>query len=189
MSTHLKHSLSSHNNLYADFLIHLEEQPTPETIKRLQQKIEELQEKVLEQAKQAKTKELELHRLYDEKKGKWVLRYLEAKVQLTNFKAYHDEQSKMWNRDSSDLVRVIKILSQNIRDKEQKTLELLKDIDRDVNWMRSTSNQCVDSPKEICFSPPSDKSPLKATQTPPTNNNPEYRSSPNEAYFAQKGTL
>ena len=178
MNPNPKPSQSSQSGLYADFLIHLEEQPTPETIKRLQRKIEELQEKVLEQAKQAHRKELEFHRLFDEKKGRWVLRYLEVKVQLANFKAYHEEQSNMWKRDSSDLVRVIKILSQNIREKEGKTLGLLKDLDRDINWMIATSSQYMDhnaSPKEICFSPPSDKSPMKNAHTPPTSNGQEYR--------------
>lgn len=178
MNPNLKPAQSSQTNLYADFLIHLEEQPTPETIKRLQQKIEELQEKVLEQAKQAHRKELELHRLHDEKKGRWVLKYLEVKVQLANFKTYHEEQSNMWKRDSNDLVRVIKILSQTIREKEGKIIELLKDLDRDVNWMMATSSQCMDpnaSPKEICFSPPSDKSPVKNANTPPNNNGQEFR--------------
>ena len=115
-----------------DFLLRLEDQPTPETIRKLQLRIDELEDRLIDQAKLNQCKELELRRIYDEKKGQWILKYLEVKAELKNFKSIHEDKCRLWHQDTSSLVQVITFLLQIIREKEIETFDLLSELRKEL---------------------------------------------------------
>lgn len=160
MNAKLKNSSQSENIIYNDFLLKLEEHPTPETIKKLQIKIDELEDKLLDQARLSQCKELELRRQFDEQKGRILMKYLELKAQYSNFKNFYQEKRTLWEKDNSNLLKVIRSLVKAITHKEEGMLDILKDLDRDLNWGITTSFQSSytqNTLKENCFLPFSEK--------------------------------
>ena len=122
-----------------DFLLRLEDQPTPETIRKLQLRIDELEDKLIDQARLNQCKELELRRVYDENKGQWILKYLEVKAELKNFKASYEDKCRLWHQDSSSLVQVITFLLQIIREKEIETLDILSELSKELGLIVLTT--------------------------------------------------
>jgi hypothetical protein len=131
--------LSANDVLYKDFLLKLEEEPTPENMKKLHEKIDELETKLVSQTKASQQRELELQRLVDENKGKWIVKYLEAKMQIENMKAFYQDGKNFWQKDLKNLFAAIKILFKTIKDKDSQNLEMLKDIERELSSVFTAS--------------------------------------------------
>ena len=130
---------SSQSPPYSEFLLHLEELPTPETIKKLQARIHELEDRLLEQNKQAHCRELDFHRHFNEKKGQWVLKYLELKSELANTKNSYEERNNQWEQDASQLVKIIKFLTNTVKTKEEQANTIIKALDADFSLILNHS--------------------------------------------------
>jgi len=124
--------VTANDVIYKDFLLKLEEEPTPELVKRLQNKIEELENKLIEQTKAAQQRELEQHQIFDQKKSRWILRYLDAKMQLENNKSFYQDGKKLWHQDTKNLFNAIKILFKNMKEKDNQCLDMLKDLEKEL---------------------------------------------------------
>lgn len=151
MSIHPNLTTSSQSPLYSEFLLHLEELPTPETIKKLQIRISQLEDRLLETNKQAHCRELEFHRLFNEKKGQWVLKYLELKSELANTKNYYEDKNNQWEQDASQLVKIIKFLTNACKQKEEQVNTVLKALDSDFSLIISQSTSTCNSHRTDFF--------------------------------------
>ena len=119
-----------------ELLLNLEENTNnPNTIKSLHKKIDDLQTKIIEQQQQYQKRELELHKDYDLKKSKLIMRYLEMKIQVDNYKNFYDEGKKIWQKDLKNLYHLIQDLLKKIKEKDEQYLIILQDIDREFNLL------------------------------------------------------
>lgn len=131
--------VTANDVIYKDFLLKLEEEPTPELVKKLHNKIEELENKLIQQNKAAQQRELEQHQIFDQKKGRWILRYLDAKMQLENNKTFYQDGKKIWHQDTNNMFKAIKILFKKIKEKDNQCLDMLKDLEKELQCALSAS--------------------------------------------------
>ena len=127
---------STNELICRELLLNLEENTNnPNTIKSLHKKIDDLQTKIIEQQQLYQKRELELHKDYDKKKSKLIMRYLEMKIQVDNYKNFYDEGKKIWQQDLKNLYHLIQDLLKKIKEKDEQYLIILQDIDREFNLL------------------------------------------------------
>lgn len=123
---------ASNAKAYKDILVELNDEST---VKTLNKKIEELEKRIDDQEQHQNHQELEFCNRLDRKKVRWVLKYLEMKLELENLKKFYQDGKKLWQDDIKNLCKVIHILWGKIKEKDEQHIEQIKHIEREVNQL------------------------------------------------------
>ncbi len=130
--------------MFKDFLIKLEENAKPETILKLQLRIEELEKQLSNQTQAFQKRELELHKQFDQKKSQWIVKYYELKLQLekqkTNFKTIQQTS----DQDFIQLYQTIHQLVEKLKKKDEDHLCNLRQLEKEISVSMGT---VANSPK------------------------------------------
>lgn len=137
-------------NVYKDILEDMDEEAHA---KNLNLKIQELERKIHEQAQQQTNQEFEFHHQFDRKKVRWVLKFLEMKLELENYKKFYQDGKRLWLEDLKNLCRVIQTLFKKMKEKDDHYISVLKDIDREVAKFYKGQNPPTTKLKDSAFQP------------------------------------
>lgn len=118
--------------IYRNSLRKLEENTSTETILKLSLRIEELENKLLDQNQFYQKRELELHKQFDQKKYKWILKYLEIKVQLEKLKEANNKTKKTCHQDVMNLYNTVHALLEKLKSKNELEIADLKTLEKDI---------------------------------------------------------
>jgi len=133
-------STPKENQLYKNFLHKFQENANPETVLKLSLRIEELENQLLDQHQLAQKRELELHKQFDQKKYKWILKYLEIKLQLEKLKETNNKIKKNFCQDLLDLSDTVQLLLKKSRERDELQLSDLKALEKDIAELTAPFN-------------------------------------------------
>jgi len=117
---------------YRDLLLHLEENLNVETLLKMSIRIEELENKLHDQHHIAQKRELELHKQFDQKKYKWIFKYLEIKLQLEKLKETNNQTQKTLHQDLLNLCNTVHLLLKKLKEKDDMYLNEFRSLEKDI---------------------------------------------------------